>query len=253
MVKKPKRSLRAKVRTACWRELTLAFGTGRWRELLPKLKRHIMPPSPVETRARDLFAKLRSAILDVVIFTKVRHEGARRSSIDGIYEKDRGGQCARHLDALPPVLLPLLRSPRMALSEELLTLLTSAPLNVSKFKRVAQGAKKQPPTWTESRARSRLVSLLDSKNLLELPDRTTLPYGSRFLNSREYALVCLLLDVGVLDASHAEQRFETQCATAAAVIREEEKRMRITLKRHGWDAIQASEKRHRAPIRRGPD
>lgn len=224
-------ALRAEVHAACWKELTEALGEGRWKTSLPELGRIVEEPSEAEEKANELFVLARRAMIDVVVFAKLERDALMSGNPT---TPGRGNILA----ALGPQLEPLLEERGLNIPAELTALLRQQPIDRKALRRASERAKKNPtpPDMVRSTKRSRLMFMLDNHNLLGLPHHENDPLkGSRLLTAREFALVVLLLNAGVLDEPSIAEILLRSDAAPAKVIREEEKRMRQAMKRHGFD------------------
>jgi hypothetical protein len=243
--------LRTEVHAACWNELTVAFGEGPWRQSIPGLSRFLKDPSEAEQQAHELFVRARSAMIDVVVFAKLEDDALRNGN------PTTPGP-GRTVAGLGRMLRPLLDDRSMSIPTGLSALLKQDTIDRNALLSESKRAKATPPLPRLARLgkRSRLIFMLDNYNSLSLP-----PHGnewhnsSRFLTAREFALVSLVLNAGVLDEPSAAGPLQRKGATPAEVIHEEEKRMRLGLKRHGYDRNPLYPWRGRDPdnpLKRGP-
>lgn len=242
MAARTEEAFRAEVLAACMDELRETLGDGA-ESKIAGLKRHF--PTGQELKARPLFSAFRKALIDVAVFAKVQYDEQQRRILSGGELDESKGVCAFYLEEMVQELAPVILAPKMAIPAELRGLLSEAPADAQELRRAAVRAKQQADPWGAGSPRSLLVSLLDRFNILDLPSRDL--HNSRFLSARELALLSLLLGIGVLDDPAMKHISNSKKITVAGVIREEERRVRVTLKRHGWDP---SHPRNRA--RRGP-
>ncbi len=250
--------LRPAVHAACWEELRLCLGPGPWESKLQTLTRFIADPDDREKKARVFFARLRSVMLDIVAIGEA-YEAEQRRLLDALaWEPTNaiatvapGGECVRLLSGLVmPALLPIMNHPKMAVPREWFDL-PESQADYSKLCEMAERDKKKAPRW-QLRKRSRLVELLEALDLLDLPPRSDPPNESRFLSPREYALMSLILNIGVLDEPTIINGYlKGPGISVATVVGLEEERMRMALSRHSrWERRAKAWKTKRP--RRGP-
>lgn len=223
-------ALRVAVDAACLHDLTIAFGTDRFRRSLDNLRQYIPPPNAAEEKCNQLFARLRSAMIDAVTFARVRGLEIDAARIGAANRGQYAGESGRELQRLAPTLAPLLKHHTMRIPPGFWTVLDGPLPDPSVLTDLAETTKKRRPRWSLESDRARLVDVLDRLNLLGLPKR---PDGtSRFLDAREFARVSLRIGTGVLDEPGVIGPFLARGVTAPEVIGAEEKRMRIAVKRH---------------------
>ncbi len=248
--------LRAAVHAACWEELKRNLGPGQWEAGLEQtLRRFVADPDECEVKARDAFAKLRRVMLEIVTISATYHAESKRALEASTPEKPvlpPGGEYVRLLhDFVTPALLAILKHHRMDFPNTWFMSQGDYPDDAS-----IRAAKKPLPRRQSSSKRSRLVLQLEEFNLLGLPSRSTPPYSSRFFSEREYALISLILDIGLVDEPDVKRALNRNGVTVAKVVSDETERMRLTLGRLSkWEQVAERERAaiHAACEREGRD
>lgn len=205
--------LAAEVRTACWAKLRRIYGPGPWEAQIERLRSFMGEPDEREQKARDTFASLRSAALDVLALAAAdRAELRRLAGEGGSYE--RAGGAVTHLLAgeVCRGLVPLL--PALRIGHATRDALATAP-DYAAIERLIHQEKKRVPRWKTS-PRVRLAELLATRALVNLPHRR-MP-----LSERQHALISLI----VLGVEPSDARGDV-----ATVITLETQRYRIVLRR----------------------